>query len=127
MGGVGEMTDILEQANYVVIDYDKKRKEKARQVFTDAFLTACFLLDGDDKVKSNDKVDAIIQRGVNACISHMSGYCTVDAVGLEIQFMLTYLYLFTVYMDLLRPLEPHEVSQMAGSYFDAHIWGDCVR
>ena len=55
----------------------------------------------------------------------MSNHCTVDAVGLEIQFMLTYLYLFTVYMDLLRPLEPHEVSQIAGSYFDAHIWGDC--
>ena len=121
------MTDILEQASDVIISFDAKRQTRARQVFTDAFLTACFLLDGDDKVKSNDKVDAVIGSGVRACIKHMSNHCTVDAVGLEIQFMLTYLYLFTVYMDLLRPLEPHEVSQMAGSYFDAHIWGDCVR
>ena len=77
------MTDILEQANYVVIDYDKKRKEKARQVFTDAFLTACFLLDGDGKVKSNDKVDAVIGSGVRACIKHMSDHCTVNAIGLK--------------------------------------------
>ena len=121
------MTDILEQANYVVIDYDRKRKEKARRVFQDAFVTACFLLDGDGKVKSNDKVDAVIQRGVNACISHMSDHCTVNAIGFEVQFMLTYLYLFTIYMDLLRPLEPHEVSLIAGMFFDSHIWGDCVR
>jgi len=121
------MTDILEQANYVIIDYDKKRKEKARQVFTDAFLTACFLLDGDGKVKSNDKVDAVIGSGVRACIKHMSDHCTVNAIGFEVQFMLTYLCLFTVYMDLSRPLEPHEVSLIAGRYFDDHIWGSCVR
>ena len=45
------MTDILEQANYVVIDYDKKRKEKARQVFTDAFLPHVFCLTVTTKSK----------------------------------------------------------------------------